>query len=136
MFISVRCKRLYVRVFVRNLNICSAVCLYWIHQSLIMKSVSLFGVMNPHNVTIRMHACIYPKMPDQTVNSIRLCIHYFKFRCDFLIELWWILYKLRVVSMFELFTNICICRCLQWITQNICLIYQYFELYNGKLFNY
>ena len=136
MFISVRCKHLYVRVFVFILNICTAVCLYWIHHSLITKSVSLFGVMNPHNVTICMHAFIYPKMPDQTVNSIWLCIHYFKCRCDFRIELWWILSKLRVVSMFELFTNIRICRCLQWITQNICLIYRYFELYDGKLFTY
>ena len=136
MFISVRCKHLHVHVFVCILNIYTAVCLYWIHQSLITKSVSLFGVMHRHNVTICMQACTYPKMPDQIVKSIRLCIHYFKCRCDFLIELWWILYKLTVVSMFELFTNIRICRCLQLITQNICLIYRYFELYDGNLFNY
>ena len=32
------------------------------------KSISLFKIMNPHNVNL--HACIYVKMPDQTVNSI------------------------------------------------------------------
>ena len=32
--------------------------LYYIHQSLISKSISLFNIMNPHNVTICMHAYV------------------------------------------------------------------------------
>ena len=54
-----------------------------------MKSVSLFGVMNPHNVTICMHACIYPKMPDKTVNSISAFI-FPKNDTDFLNKPRWI----------------------------------------------
>ena len=35
-------------------------------------------------------------------------------------------------SCTELYTNIRIYKCLQWITQNIYLIYRYFELYHRK----
>ena len=37
-----------MRVFVNNLNILKTLYLYIIHQSLIIKSVSLFEIMNAH----------------------------------------------------------------------------------------
>ena len=37
-----------MRIFANNLNILTTLYLYYIHQSLITKSVSLFGIMNAH----------------------------------------------------------------------------------------
>ena len=66
-----------------------------------------------------MHAYIYPiypKMPDQTVNSIYECAFIIlNIDTDFLIKLWWILYKKKVVSKYL--------NCLQ--------IYAYINVYNG-----
>ena len=66
-------------------------------------------------------------MPDQTVNSI--CAFIISNNdTDFLTK--------RVVHLFKLFTNTRRYKCLQWIKQNIYLIYRYLELYHGKIFNY
>ena len=53
-----------MRNFVNNLNICSTLSLYNIHQSLIIKSVSLYEIMNAHILSTvwsgilgYMHAC-------------------------------------------------------------------------------
>ena len=52
MFCVIHCKNLYIRVFVNNLNILTALSLYNIHQGLIGKAVSLFEIMNAQSYTI------------------------------------------------------------------------------------
>ena len=65
MFCVIHCKHLYMRVFVNNLNILKTLYLYNIHQSLIIKLVSLFQIMDAQSYTIncliwhfRIYACM------------------------------------------------------------------------------
>ena len=60
--------------------------------------------MNPHNITICIHAYILKSQIKQLI--VYDCAFIISNNdTDFIIKPWWILYKLRAVNIFKLFTN-------------------------------
>ena len=88
MFSAIRFKQLYMGIFVNNLNVCATLYLYYIHQSLIIKSVSLFKIMNAL-MLLTFWSVILGYMHHACMQIVKLCgFIILNNDIDFIIKLW------------------------------------------------